>query len=169
MKITLIEPFFSGSHRRWAEEFRDFSSHTITILSLPGKHWKWRMYGGAVSLAKQFNALEDLPDALLVSDMLDLTTFLSLTRKKTANLPVYLYFHENQITYPWSPTDADVSLKRNNQYGFLNYTSALAADKIFFNSAYHKSSFLEALPDFLRQFPDRREMANVDILSLIHI
>ena len=165
MNILLIEPFFSGSHRRWAEELEAFSSHQISILSLPGKHWKWRMYGGAVSLAKQFNALDELPDTLLVSDMLDLTTFLSLTRKKTTNLPVYLYFHENQITYPWSPTDADVPLKRNNQYGFLNYTSALTADKVFFNSEYHKASFLGALPDFLRQFPDRREMANVDIIA----
>jgi len=165
MNILLIEPFFSGSHRRWSEELKTFSSHNISILSLPGKHWKWRMYGGAVSLAKQFNALEKLPDALLVSDMLDLTTFLSLTRKRTSNLPVYLYFHENQITYPWSPSDADVPLQRNNQYGFLNYTSALAADKVFFNSEYHKASFLGALPDFLRQFPDRREMANVDLIT----
>ncbi len=165
MNILLVEPFFSGSHQRWSEELQSFSTHHINILSLPGKHWKWRMYGGAVSLAKQFNALDELPDALLVSDMLDLTTFLSLTRKKTADLPIYLYFHENQITYPWSPTDADVPLKRNNQYGFLNYTSALVADKVFFNSEYHKSSLLGALPDFLRQFPDRREMANVDIIA----
>lgn len=165
MNILLIEPFFSGSHRRWSEEFQTHSTHQISILSLPGKHWKWRMYGGAVTLAKQFNALAEIPDVLLVSDMLDLTTFLALTRQKSAQLPVYLYFHENQITYPWSPTDADIPLQRNNQYGFVNYTSALAADKVFFNSDYHKNSFLGALQTFLRQFPDRREMLNVDLIT----
>mgnify|MGYP000456988033 CR=1 FL=1 len=37
---------------------------------------------------------------------------------------------ENQITYPWSPQDEDVKYQRNNQYGFINYTSALAADQV---------------------------------------
>ena len=113
MKIALLEPFFSGSHQQWAEGLLKHSTHEIKIFSLPGRYWKWRMYGGAVALARQF--LEDSfqPDLLLATDMLDLTTFLSLTRSKTAFLPTVIYFHENQITYPWSPTDADISLNRN--------------------------------------------------------
>ncbi len=157
MKILLLEPFFTGSHQQWAEGFATHSQHEIKILSLPGKYWKWRMYGGAVSLAEQFLASNFQPDLLLATDMLDLTTFLSLTRKRTAHLPTAVYFHENQITYPWSPTDADVALKRNNQYGFLNYTTALTADRVFFNSDYHQQSFLGALPAFLKQFPDFKE------------
>lgn len=96
----------------------------------------------------------DHSDLLLASDMLDLSTFLALIRKQTRSIPVAIYFHENQLTYPWSPKDADVELERNNQYAFLNYTSALVADQVFFNSAYHRNSFLGALPTFLRQFPD---------------
>lgn len=161
LKIVLLEPFFAGSHKSWAENYQKHSQHDVFILSMKGRHWKWRMYGGAVSLAKAFLEKDIQPDLILATDMLDLSTFLGLTRSKTANIPVAIYFHENQITYPWSPEDADIALKRNNQYGFLNYTSALAADAVFFNSAYHKSSFLNALPIFLKQFPDYRDLQTI--------
>ena len=165
MKILLLEPFFSGSHKQWAEGYQSFSKHEIKILSLKGRHWKWRMFGGAVSLANQFNATEFEPDLILASDMLDLTTFLSLCRQKTQHIPVAIYFHENQITYPWSPSDQDVSLQRNVQYGFINYTSALAADQVFFNSNFHLKSFIEALPSFLGQFPDAKGLDNINAIE----
>ncbi|MEM6320875.1 MAG: DUF3524 domain-containing protein [Bacteroidota bacterium] len=155
-KILLIEPFFTGSHQLWAEGWRQFSIHDIQILSLSGKHWKWRMHGGAVTLAQQFLKRDVQPDWIVATDMLDVATFLGLTKHRTNQIPVAVYFHENQITYPWSATDPDVSLNRDNQYGFKNFTTALAADKIFFNSAYHQRSFLDALPAFLKQFPDYR-------------
>ncbi|MBR9917000.1 DUF3524 domain-containing protein [bacterium] len=164
MNILLLEPFYSGSHQQWAEGLQKHSKHNVQILSLPGRHWKWRMHGGAVSLAKQFNELEEFPDLVLATSMLDITTFLSLTRKRSANIPVAMYFHENQLTYPWSPQDRDVKKKRNNHYSFINYASALAADKVFFNSKYHMDSFLGALPKFLKQFPDKRERDNIEII-----
>lgn len=154
MNVLLIEPFFTGSHKKWAEEYRQFSSHTVEILSLPGYHWKWRMHGAAVTLANQFMASAFKPDVILATDMLDLSLFLALTRTCTHNIPTTVYFHENQLNYPWSPTDGDVKLKRDNHYAFINYTTALAADKVFFNSAYHLQAFNAELPKFLRAFPD---------------
>ncbi len=56
MKILILEPFFSGSHRQWAEGYQRHSRHEVEILSLKGRHWKWRMFGGAVSLANDFMA-----------------------------------------------------------------------------------------------------------------
>lgn len=161
MKIALLEPFFGGSHQQWSEGLQKHSAHEIRIFSLPGRHWKWRMYGGAVSLAQQFLESGFQPDLILATDMLDLPTFLALCRKRTGQVPVALYFHENQITYPWSPTDPDVKLQRNNQYGFINYTSALAADVVFFNSRFHQKSFIDSLPVFLQQFPDHQEVQRV--------
>ena len=75
---------------------------------------------------------------------------------------VFCNFHENQLTYPWSPNDQDVKLKRDNHYSFINYTSALAADYLLFNSAYHRNAFIGAIPDFLNQFPDATEVGEVD-------
>ena len=164
MKILLVEPFFEGSHQSWAKGFKKSSKHEVKILSLPGRHWKWRMYGGAVALAKAFLEMDFYPDLLLATDMLDLTTFLALSRSKSRDLPTAIYFHENQITYPWSATDQDVRLKRNNQYGFINYTSALAADQLFFNSHYHLNSFIQSLTPFLSQFPDFKNLENVELI-----
>lgn len=165
MKILLLEPFFTGSHQKWAEDFKRFSKHEITILSLKGKHWKWRMHAGAIDFAKQFERISFQPDLILASDMLDLNLFLSLTRKQTFSIPTAVYFHENQLTYPWSPSDEDVKLKRDNHYAFINFTSALVADKILFNSEFHKQSFLAALPNFLKQFPDNRNLENIKIIE----
>lgn len=122
------------------------------------------MHGGAISLAKQFNELDYTPDVIIGTSMLDLTTFLSLTREKSAGIPVIIYFHENQLTYPWSPQDRDVKNKRDNHYAFINYTSALAANKVYFNSHYHRNSFLEALPTFLNQFPDKQGKENIELI-----
>ncbi len=161
MKITLVEPFFTGSHAAWATQYARRSQHDIDILSLSGNYWKWRMHGGAVTLARKFLASGAEPDLLLVTDMLDLTTFLSLTRQKTAHIPVAIYFHENQLCYPWSPKDRDIVNKRDHHYGFINYSSALAADIVLFNSRYHRNAFLDALPRFLKQFPDPNELETV--------
>ena len=158
MKIVLLEPFFASSHASWAQEYADRSRHQISILGLKGRHWKWRMHGGAVTLARDFLAGDYRPDLLLATDMLDLTTFLALTRKQTADIPVALYFHENQLTYPWSPTDSDPQQQRDSHYSFINYGSALAADRVLFNSDYHRRSFLQALPQFLKAFPDYNEV-----------
>ncbi len=162
MQILIVEPFFGGSHKSWAEGFQSFSSHKVEILSLPGRHWKWRMFGGAVELAKQFLAADFQPDILIASDMLDLATFVSLCRNRLSKTVISLYFHENQITYPWSSNDADLDLKRDNHYGFINYTSSLVADSVFFNSKYHLASFTESLGPFLKQFPDHKTVENIE-------
>jgi glycosyltransferase involved in cell wall biosynthesis len=165
MKICLVEPFHTGSHAAWAEEYARCSRHDIVPLIMEGRHWKWRMHGGAVTLARRFMAQVGDVDLLLVSDMLDLTTFLALTRAKTAQLPTGLYCHENQLTYPWSPGDSDPAMQRDAHYAFINYTSALAADAVFFNSGYHHDAFLDQLPHFLKGFPDQNELESLAPLA----
>jgi len=162
MKITLLEPFFTGSHANWAKSYAEHSQHEVKILSLTGHHWKWRMHGGAVSLAKMYLQANERPDLILATDMLDLSTFLALTRHQTHDIPTAVYFHENQLTYPWSPTDQDVRLRRDQHYSFINYTTALSSDALFFNSHYHQQSFLESLPKFLKSFPDYNELDSIE-------
>ncbi len=165
MKVALLEPYFTGSHAAWAHGYCRHSQHHVELLTLPGSYWKWRMHGGAVTLAQVVNSNGANYDLLFATDMLDLTTFLALTRRRTASTPTAVYFHENQLTYPWSPTDRDVINNRDQHYGFINFASALAADAVFFNSQFHLDSFLEATEAFLRQFPDHRELGAVDRVS----
>lgn len=161
MRIALVEPYCTGSHAAWAGEYAARSRHRLELLTLPGRNWKWRMHGGAVTLASRFLALPYLPDLILATDMLDLTTFLALTRKASSRCRCALYFHENQLTYPWSPDDPDPAGERDLHYAFINYASALAADAVLFNSRYHRDAFLGALPGFLKRFPDATDQATV--------
>ncbi|MBS1614253.1 MAG: DUF3524 domain-containing protein [Bacteroidetes bacterium] len=168
MNILLVEPFYTGSHKKWADELKQFSSHNVEILSLSGHYWKWRMHGGAVSLAdkanKRYNT-SNKPDLILATDMLDLSLFMSLTRAWSHSIPTAIYFHENQLNYPWSPTDRDVKLQRDNHYAFINYASCLSADHIFFNSQYHQEAFINELPSFLNGFPDNNNFDTVELIK----
>ncbi len=164
MRILIVEPYFTGSHAAWARGYQRHSRHDVDILSLAGSSWKWRMHGGAVTLARRFIQSMAKPDLILATDMLDVTTFQSLTRDVTAQTPFATYFHENQLTYPWSPTDRDLVHKRDKHYGFINYATALASNAVLFNSAYHRDSFLDELVRFLKHFPDHNELGSIETI-----
>jgi glycosyltransferase involved in cell wall biosynthesis len=159
MRILLVEPYDTGSHGVWMRGYQAHSAHTVTILSLEGQFWQWRMLGGAVALAEQFRALDTLPDLIVTSDMLDLTTFLALTRPATARIPTAIYFHENQLTYPRGPRQ-----KLQQHYAFINYASALAADAVFFNSAFHRDIFFDEVPRLLKHYPDHTLLHTIEPL-----
>ncbi|MFH1314256.1 MAG: DUF3524 domain-containing protein [Candidatus Eisenbacteria bacterium] len=161
MKILIVEPYLAGSHAAWAREYVEHSRHEVSVLGLPGRYWKWRMHGGAITLARLLAESDHRPDLVVATDMLDLTTFLAFTRERLGDARTVLYFHENQITYPWSESDPDPTVQRDLHYGFINYASALAADAVAFNSEYHRTSFLSGLDPFLRRFPDHNETDTV--------
>lgn len=153
MRILLVEPFYSGSHKQWAEGLRNYSQHEIDVVSLPGQFWKWRMQGSAPILTDAMKGKER-PDLLLYSDMAHLPACQALLPAGWHDIPTALYMHENQITYPWSPGNKGLRLDRDSNYGMINVLSCLAADYIFFNSDFHRRSFLDALPAFLQRYPD---------------
>lgn len=165
LKICLIEPFFGGSHQRWAEELKARSRHDIDLLTLPARHWKWRMHGAAITLAKEVLQHRRNYDLFLATDMLDLNVFLGLVRHAYPTTPAALYFHENQLSYPWSPRDKDPKKRRDLHYAFINYASALAADRVYFNSKYHQRSFIQALPKFLGRYPDFENKCTVEEIA----
>lgn len=154
MKILLVETYYGGSHKKWADGFKDHSRHEVKLLTMPAVHWKWRMHGGAVTLSEELNAARYIPDLIIVTDMMDVATFKANLKGELTRIPIVCYFHENQITYPWSASDEDVKLSRDNHYGYINYTSALVSDMALFNSKYHLDSFVGGLSKFLSQFPD---------------
>jgi len=62
MRITIVEPYCGGSHAAWAKEYAACSAHKVELLTLPGRNWKWRMHGGAVTLASRYLASSHCPD-----------------------------------------------------------------------------------------------------------
>jgi glycosyltransferase involved in cell wall biosynthesis len=165
MKILAIEPYYKGSHKAWLDQYSLNSGHQIKILSLPGKHWKWRMHGASIELASQFNQLDNYhPDLILFTDMMDVNLFLSLTRKDSALTKTILYFHENQFAYPKSIFDQDKISNRDDHYGFINFTGGLCVDHIFFNSQYNRNSYLEGCKKLVEKMPDFNSMENIQLL-----
>ncbi len=159
MNIWLIEPYYTGSHKAWADGYKAHSRHNVRLLTLPGRFWKWRMQGGAVTLSREAQRLHERPDLIFASDMLNVPIFLALAGKNVAGVPLALYFHENQLTYPLQPGE-----KRDLYYGFINFASALRADAVLFNSAYHLDAFFDELPRLLKHFPDYNELWAVGVL-----
>ena len=152
LRIDLVEPFFDGSHRAWAEGWARHSAHDVRLHTLPGTAWRWRMRGAAVTLAPSLiDAAEQAgrPDLLVASDMIDLGDLLARTRATHADVPVVLYLHENQLTYPRRPDEPlDTGL------AWITWRNLTLADEIWCNSAFHRDELLEALPGFLASVPD---------------
>lgn len=149
--IFIVEPFFGGSHRAFAEGLAAHSRHETTIISLPGRNWKWRMRGGAPLLAERAKEAGGKPDVLFASSMLNLAEFRGLAGRDLSQLPSILYFHENQLTYPLPDSE-----KRDLHFAVTQITSILAADFIVFNSRYHRREFTAALPALLAALPDHK-------------
>ena len=165
LNILYVEPFYSGSHKQWIDSYQKYSTHNIHILSLPGKKWKWRMHGGAITLAKEYNKFENKFDIILCSDMLNLPVFKSLCDDNLSNSKVVMYFHENQLSYPWSPLDQDLELKRDLHYYYINHTSSLISDYNYFNSNYHLRSYIDGLKKYLKKMPDFRNMDTIESID----
>ena len=162
MKILYIEPYYDGSHKQWIDSYSKYSDHSIDIISLKASKWKWRMHGGAITLAKEYDSLTEEYDLLLCSDFLNLPVFMSISKKKFDKTPIVMYFHENQVSYPWSPKDNDIKLNRDFHYFYINQTSSLASNWNLFNSEYHLNSYLDGLKEYLCKMPDNKNIETID-------
>ena len=149
LTVLAIEPYYGGSHRAFLDGLVRHCRHRFHVLTMKAHKWKWRMRGSALYLVEQLRALPVHPDVLFVSDYVNLCDLLALGPPWLARVPAVVYFHENQLTYPVPNED-----ERDYHFGLTNLTSALAADQAWFNSAYHRDSFLERADRLLRDMPD---------------
>jgi hypothetical protein len=132
----------------------------LTLLTLPGRFWKWRMHGSAVTLARLYREqyAANPPDVILATDMLDLSTFLALTRDLTHAIPAGLYMHENQLTYPLPATPGKGPMRRQKgerdyHYVFINYASMVTADFILLQLPFPPSRANGGLTQLPEAFP----------------
>ena len=150
-RILFLDPYHGPSHRALSIALRDHSRHEVTLLTLPPHKWKWRMRGAAFAFEPLVRALAP-PEILVCTDMLNLPEFLALVRGHLPpGLAVISYFHENQLTYPVASRD-----ERDIHFGLTNIHTALASDRVVFNSAFHRGEFLEAVDGLLQTMPDQR-------------
>ncbi|MBX3053206.1 MAG: DUF3524 domain-containing protein [Caldilineaceae bacterium] len=159
--VWLVSPYHTGSHLSWADSYARHSRQPILPLTMAGRFWKWRMQGGSIELAEQARhrlAQSPPPAAILATDMLNLPVWLGLLRRDLPpDVPVFLYMHENQLTYPPRPDE-----KPDLTYAMTNWLSQLAADRVIFNSDYHRQSWFGGLPNLLKHFPDYNHLDKIE-------
>ncbi len=131
--MLLVEPWWAGSHRAWAEGLVAHSRHRFEVLADQPTGWKATVDQAAERLASR---VVDRPDVVLASSLLDLEAF--LTRSSLDDVPAVLYMHENQLTYDRTRPD----LVR----GRVNWKAVRRADVVAFNSQFHLEDFFGALP-----------------------
>jgi len=157
MKILFLESFYGGSHKDVAQGFAQHSRHDVEIMSLPPRFWKWRMRGAALEFIRRIENIAAY-DLIFATDMMELADFKALAGPDCP--PVAMYFHENQLSYPLGPHE-----KRDSHLGFTNIVSALAADRVLFNSEFHRTDFLKAARILVKQMPDVRPGWMVDAIE----
>jgi glycosyltransferase involved in cell wall biosynthesis len=150
LRILILSGYDAASHRLWRENLMHLlPMHEWTSLTLPPRHFSWRIRGNALSFAyNQREVLSRPYDLLIATSMVDLSTLRGFIPALT-KLPTLLYFHENQFAYP--TRDAQ---RNNAETQLVPLYAALCADSLVFNSNYNRSTFLAGANTLLRRLPD---------------
>ncbi len=164
LNVLVLEPYYGGSHRSFLENMSTlpFNFHFMT---LPARNWKWRMRLAAPLFAQQLHDSGERYDRILCSSYLDVAAFRGLAPVWTREVPLLTYFHENQFAYPVQVHDS-----RDAHFALTNITTALASDKLAFNSRFNLDSFLDGAEKLMRQSPDlnladaRKEIVNKSVV-----
>ena len=149
-KILLLSAYDAISHKQWRKGLvAAFPEHEWTVLTLPPRHFSWRIRGNsltwAISEDETFNQHFDL---IIATSMTDLSALKGM-RPALAAVPTLLYFHENQFAYPESGMEHhSIEPKITSIY------AAISANHILFNSDYNRTTFLQGCSTLLNKMPD---------------
>ncbi len=156
-RILLLSPYDAMSHRQWREGVvRHVVDADFTVVTLPARYFAWRHRGNSLSLAHD-PRLQQSFDLILATSMTDLSALKGM-RPNLAAVPTVLYFHENQFAYPGGEQGV---LERQ----ITSIYSGLAADRLVFNSAYNRSTFMGGARELLKKMPDEVPAGIVDGLE----
>jgi len=95
-------------------------------------------------------------DVLVATSMVDLATLRGLVPSLAA-LPCVVYFHENQFAYPIAKSVSASTQQHSNtlEAQMVSLYSAIAADRVVFNSRYNQDSFIQGCDALLGKLPDK--------------
>ena len=103
MKILLLSAYDAHSHRYWRESLVDqFEQYQWTVLSLPPRFFSYRVRANPMTwFIEQRPTLSADYDLIIATSMVDVATLKGLI-PSLATIPLWLYCHENQFSYPLS-------------------------------------------------------------------
>lgn len=144
LNVLVLEPYFGGSHKSFLSGL-DKLPYEFEYMTLPARKWKWRMRLAAPMYAQALTESGRRFDRILCSSYVDVASFRGLAPSWVNDVPLLTYFHENQFAYPVRIND-----ERDFHFALTNMTTALASDRILFNSDYNLKSFLDGIDRTLR-------------------
>jgi glycosyltransferase involved in cell wall biosynthesis len=150
LKILVLEPYYGGSHKSFLSGLARLPFE-FEYMTMPARKWKWRMRLSAPLFARKLSESGRRYDRILCSSYVDVAAFRGLAPSWVNDVPLLTYFHENQFAYPVRVRD-----ERDFHFALTNMTTALASDRIAFNSHYNLNSFLEGMKKTLRLSHDLR-------------
>ena len=119
------------------------------MLTLPPRNFAWRNRGNALTWGCNFkDVLTAGYHRILATSMVDLAELRGLV-PEMSRIPNAVYFHENQFAYP-----ERLERKEGQNYHLTNIFTALAADRVLFNSKFNRQSMLEGIRNLLKAMPD---------------
>lgn len=160
LKVLALQPYFGGSHAQFHNGWLGHSTHQWTTLELPARNWKWRMRHAAIYFSQQIHELAEQGqhwDVIVATDMMNIAELKGLLRSDLREIPIVLYFHENQFVYP-----NRFGRERDRHFPFTNFISAIAADHIWFNSQFNFDSLVVELWKSSKRWPDFRPTEAID-------
>ena len=132
--ILLLEPYYGGSHKAFLTGIQRQLDCCYTLVSLPARKWKMRMQLAAPWFAEQILELVKQGryfDDMLTSPFLDVAVLRTFLARQGVDLPLVMYFHENQSSYPGQIHDPGIF-----QFTSINFTSALCADRVSYKELF---------------------------------
>ncbi len=160
-KILLIEPYYGGSHKQFLDGIEKYVDAEFVLLHLPARKWKMRMQLSAPWFVQKIKEMPEKArsfDTVLMSAFIDVAVFRALVAQIPGwnpDLQFCTYFHENQFSYP-----GILPKTAMHQFTAINFTTALASDRVAFNSAFNRDSFLNQCKNYLSKAADM-ELLNV--------
>ena len=158
-RLLIISAYHAQSHDYWAQQLiQQLDEYDCTLIALPARYYAWRMGGNALSLMAEFSQeLAQHYDVVIATSMVDLATLKGLCPHLQSS-QLILYCHENQFEYPQHAALSNAAKQQQNSNRvsaqMRSIYSAMAADKVIFNSHFNRNTFLEGCESLLKKMPD---------------
>jgi len=161
MRILMLSAYDADSHRYWRQGLiKHLDEFHWTQLTLPPRFFSWRIRGNPLSwYFEQHEILNRHYDLIIATSMVDLATLKGII-PNLSSIPTLVYFHENQFDYP-----PNAGKHSNLEGQMVNLYTALAADRIVFNSEYNKNSFFHGIKALIKKLPDHAPIQVIDCLK----
>src|SRR5690554_6370433 len=146
MKVLLLSANHAVSHQHCAEGLMRHCADIVwTLLTLPPRHFSWRLRGNRLSGAMlEADTLNAPYDAVLATAMTDLSALRAMVPALAAT-PCLVYFPGSQFAYP-----ASQQQRRNIEPCILNLYTTMAADKLVYDSVFNLRSSQQGVQALLR-------------------